>query len=198
MRSYCSRLDLDAHGTNRLSVPEKGRTMESRCEGRRTTNRRSVTLLCGLLILCCGCSEDEALVRVKLYPDSLLTRDLITITVDDGRANWWFDSSSLVSCLGAWATPEIETKNYGSLLVKYRFSDPEGGVVSTGELLLDLRGDWRWGVDILPRDDSAIHTCMGCFGYKAFPILNPAYKTSEGDSVYIIWGGNSIDNPVVY
>jgi hypothetical protein len=161
-------------------------------------NRYLGTVVFGLLVLCCGCSEDRALVRVKLYPDSLLTKNMVTITVDDGQAKWRFDSSSLRSYLGAWSTPELETRSYGSLLVKYQFDDPEGEVVSTGELLLGLRGDWRWGVDIFPRDDSHNRTCMGCFGYESFPILDPAYTTSESDSVYIIWGGNSISNPVVY
>jgi len=159
---------------------------------------RVFPVLLMISILSFGCSEDRALVQVKFYKDTLLTRDMITITIDDGESRWRFGPSCLRSYLGAWSSPEIETRNEGTLLVKYQCKDPEGALVSGGQLKLGLREDWRWGIDIFHSEQNPYHTCFGCFGYKSFPILNPAYMSSDSDSVFVVWGGNSISNPVEY
>jgi hypothetical protein len=39
--------------------------------------------------------------------------------------------------------------------------------------------------------------CFGCIGARAFP-LAAAYQRTERDSVWLIWGGNYIRNPVIY
>jgi hypothetical protein len=159
---------------------------------------RVFPVLLMICILSFGCSEDRALVQVKFYKDTLLTKDMITITIDDGESRWRFGTSCLHSYLGAWSSPELETKNAGTLLVKYQCKDPEGALVSAGQLKLGLRKDWRWGIDIFHREQNPYHMCMGCFGYESFPILNPAYMSSDSDSVFVVWGGNSISNPVEY
>jgi len=160
-----------------------------------------------LLVVCVvspGCSEDQSLVRAKFYTDTLLTKEMLSITISDGSSTWRYGPSSLRSYLGAWSTPEIETRNEGTLIVQYQFrdsdgvKDSDGSFVSGGQVALDLRRDWRWGIDIFHRDQNPIHGCFGCFGYKAFPILDPAYVTSNADSVFVLWGGNSISNPVEY
>jgi len=160
--------------------------------------RRVSLVLFMVSVLGFGCSEDRSLARVKLYGDTLLTREMVTITLDDGQSKWRFGSSSLRSYQGAWSTPEVKTRSEGSILVTYQFRDPEGTVVSTGHVVLDLRADWRWGIDIFHRDENPYRMCMGCFGYESFPILDPAYRVSESDSIFVIWGGNSISNPVDY
>ena len=38
---------------------------------------------------------------------------------------------------------------------------------------------------------------LGLAGRQAFAIA-PAFRQSERDSIYVMWGGNSIKNPVVY
>ena len=158
-------------------------------------------VLPALLLMCFlsfGCSENRALARVRLYQDTLLTKEMVRITVDDGRSEWRFGPSSLYPYAGTWAIPELETRNEGTLLVKYQFKDSDGATVSEGQVMIGLRRDWRWGVDIFHRDRNPYRSCFGCFGYKSFPILNPAYMTSDSDSVFVIWGGNSISHPVVY
>ncbi|MFH1006082.1 MAG: hypothetical protein V1800_01105 [Candidatus Latescibacterota bacterium] len=159
---------------------------------------RAFPALLMVCILGSGCSEDRALARVKLYDDTLLTKEMVVITIDDGQSKWRFGSSSLHSNSGGWSTPEIETRKEGTLLVDYQFKDSEGVVVSTGQVKLGLRRDWRWGIDVFHSDQNPYHMCMGCFGYESFPIMIPAYVTSDSDSVFVIWGGNSISNPVVY
>ena len=151
-----------------------------------------------MCVLSFGCSEKRALAQVRFFNDSLLTKDMIAITVDDGQSLWRFGPSALNLYAGAWAIPELETRNEGTLLVKYRFRDPDGVVVSEGQVTVGLRRDWRWGIDIFHTGRNPYRWCMGCFGYKSFPILNSAYMTSDTDSVFVIWGGNSISNPVEY
>jgi hypothetical protein len=154
------------------------------------------------LLLACilgfGCSEDRALVRAKFYEDTMLTKEMITITIDDGRSRWQFGSSGLQSYMGAWSTPELATRNKGTLLVRYQVKDSIGDVVSEGDVALDLRKDWRWGIDMFHRDRNPYRMCMGCLGYRSYPIMDPAYMASDSDSVFVVWGGNSITNPVVY
>jgi hypothetical protein len=167
-----------------------------------------------LLIVCVvwlGCSEDQSLVRVKFYKDTLLTKEMLSITISDGNSVWRYGPSSsdgssswphgpspLHSYLGAWSTPEIETRNEGTLLVQYQFKDSNGALVSGGRVALDLRKDWGWGIDIYHTDRNPYRLCMGCFGYGSFPILGSAYLTSDSDSVFVIWGGNSISYPAEY
>ncbi|MEO8564029.1 MAG: hypothetical protein ABI601_18255 [bacterium] len=39
--------------------------------------------------------------------------------------------------------------------------------------------------------------CFGCLGARAFP-LAAEYRRSTNDSVWVVWGGNSFKNPVIY
>ncbi len=154
------------------------------------------------LLLACfmgfGCWDHPALVRIYLRNDTLLTKDLIILTVSDGRSRWIFGPSAFHPNPGRWSLPELETQKEGTLRVSWRFKSPEGAVLSDGELSLGLRKDWRWEMEILRDDTNPLRGCFGCFGYKAFPILDPAYMTSDSDSVFVIWGGNSISHPVTY
>jgi hypothetical protein len=159
---------------------------------------RMIPTLLVTFILSFGCSKDQAFVRARFYEDSLITREMVTITISDGRSIWHFGPSSLRSYLGAWSTPEIETRNDGTLLVGYKLKESDGDAVSEGQVALGLRKDWRWGIDIFHRDRNPYNFCFGCFGCESFPILIPAYMASDSDSVFVVWGGNSISNPVIY
>jgi hypothetical protein len=39
--------------------------------------------------------------------------------------------------------------------------------------------------------------CFGCMGVQAFPLAAP-YQRTRSDSVWLVWGGNSIRNPAIY
>jgi hypothetical protein len=169
---------------------------------RSTEARGSTKMIALALLMTCilslGCSENRALAQVKLYNDTLLTKDMVAITVNDGQSEWRFGPSALHLYVGAWAIPELETRNKGTMIVTYQFRDPDGAVISEGQVMVGLRRDWLWGIDIFHTGRNPYRGCMGCFGYRSFPILDPAYMASDSDSVFVIWGGNSIRNPVEY
>ncbi len=164
------------------------------------TNRLSLIPIL-VILLFSGCSDDQALVRVNLSKYDLLTRDMLTVAVNDGRSVWLFDASDFdenPQYGGAWSTPEVETSNSGTVTVEFVLIDPSGQEISHGSASETLRPDWRWGFTISRKDTDPMLDCFGCFGSESFPILNPAYAFSDSDSVFIVWGGNSISNPVDY
>jgi hypothetical protein len=94
-------------------------------------------------------------------------------------------------------TQSIETPESGNLMVAVVMKDSRGGRVSSGSIMLDIRPDWRWGVDIVLSDKNPYFGCFGCVGYAAFPV-DSVFQRSPDDSLYIIWGGNWIKHPVIY
>lgn len=39
--------------------------------------------------------------------------------------------------------------------------------------------------------------CFGCLGSQAFPLI-AEYQAPDRDSIWVVWGGNSISDPVIY
>jgi hypothetical protein len=68
---------------------------------------------------------------------------------------------------------------------------------TSGAIELSLRNDWRWGVDLFIQENDPIDVCFGCFGSEAFD-LDPVLGFDANERLYIVWGGNSISNPVDY
>ena len=71
------------------------------------------------------------------------------------------------------------------------------GEASRGSVRLDLRRDWIWGVEIRIDSLDPTRECFGCAGSRSFPLARE-YQRSVRDSVWMVWGGNSIRNPVIY
>ncbi|HEX6983671.1 MAG TPA: hypothetical protein VF181_13000 [Balneolaceae bacterium] len=105
--------------------------------------------------------------------------------------------------LGA-SSPSIETATSGQLLIEFKFKDSQTNqLISKGSFQLELKEDWRYGISF--RSDSAeadpTFGCFGCIGYRSFKInQEPLDSTSSllNDSLYVIWSGNYISNPVIY
>jgi hypothetical protein len=68
---------------------------------------------------------------------------------------------------------------------------------TTGTARIDLRADFEFGVDCLISDSNPYRVCLGGFGYEAVA-LAPELGFPASDSLFIVWGGNSTDDPVVY
>ena len=162
-------------------------------------------ILIVLLILLLGCitndNDELSLAQVRLVKDTLITKNMISVSISDGRSKWRFHSEDFEhnpNYIMAWCAPEIETRTEGLLVLQFYLRDPNGGIVSNGQIELPLKGDWRWGINIWHEHRNPYFACWGCAGYKSFPILRSECKTSEKDSVFVVWGGNSISNPVWY
>jgi hypothetical protein len=62
---------------------------------------------------------------------------------------------------------------------------------------LPLKLDWGWGVDIFIQAGDPTHGCFGCMGAESFE-LDPSLGYDRDTMLHIVWGGNSISNPVYY
>jgi hypothetical protein len=72
-----------------------------------------------------------------------------------------------------------------------------GRATTKAAVNLDLRGDFRYGVDCVVAEENPYPDCLGCFGSEAAP-LAPGLGLSPSDSLFVLWGGNSIGDPVDY
>ena len=94
-------------------------------------------------------------------------------------------------------TEPFETPGAGTLQVSILLKDSAGGHLNSGSIALDIRSDWRWGIDFVLSDKNPFYGCFGCTGCKVI-VLDSVYRTTPKDSLFIVWGGNSIKHPVVY
>ena len=98
---------------------------------------------------------------------------------------------------GHFTTGEFETTAKGNLEIDFTLLALDGTPVSTGTVELPLKPDWRWNIVLTRAAEDPKILCFGCFGSKAFN-LDPKFRESEKEMVWVYWGGNSISNPVVY
>lgn len=135
---------------------------------------------------------------------TFLSNQTITIRFNDGDNSKSFANNDFQTrenpTVGELATPIVETSTDGTLVVEYQLRDGETKQqISEGEFQLDLKEDWRYSFYLLSDSTEADPTvrCFGCGGYFSF-----AYSTdsslSDSDSLYVVWGGNDITDPVIY
>jgi len=123
---------------------------------------------------------------------------MLTVTVREGQRTWQWRGVDFRSGSDNATphTPERSTGTRGDIEVRFRFQTGDQ-VLSEGTVTLPLREDWRWGVDIHPATTDPKRECFGCFGSRAFS-LAAAFRPVNRDSIWVVWGGNSISNPVIY
>lgn len=157
---------------------------------------RGALLLSSLLLAACG--PPDALVSVSFRGSPPLALEMVTAQASDGQRSWTWtpDDFRATTEHPAPTTPERSTPTSGMLQLSISLDD-HGTPVASGEIAIELRRDWRWNVDIVTATTDPRLQCFGCIGSKAFS-LAPAYRAAGRDSLWLVWGGNSIRNPVVY
>lgn len=73
----------------------------------------------------------------------------------------------------------------------------DGTAATRGAVLLDLEPGWRYAVQCAVGEANPADACFGCRGAEAFA-LDPALDLSATDSLFVVWGGDPIDEPVLY
>jgi hypothetical protein len=154
--------------------------------------------LLALLIAPIGCGNDA---RISISADIAppLSLNMLTVTLRDrDRLLTWHGTDFR-------SRPENATPSTGDqdiftsgpdLALNYQL-ESGGEVLSSGSLSLPRRSDWRWGVTIWARTTDPLEGCFGCFDSAAFP-LEQAFRAVDRDSVWLLWGGNSISDPAIY
>ena len=157
---------------------------------------RWLMVLPGLVV---ACGPPDATVSVAYRAAAPLSLAGLTVVATDGGHRWTWRGSEFQPDPqngDAPSSPKHETQTSGSLILDFRFADG-ADPITAGTVTLPLQSDWEWGVSIMLSTADPAFQCMGCAGSKALP-LPPAYRQSGRDSVWLVWGGNSIRHPVVY
>ena len=156
-----------------------------------------LALACALVAGCSIFERDEARVGIQAYLPDPFRIEWLKVTVEENGRRHQVEARDYERFGTQYNGPTFETRTSGTLRVSYVLTHPTGGEISSGLVELDLRADWGWGVTIHADTANPERMCFGCIGSRAFA-LAPAFRIPAADSVYVVWGGNSIKNPVIY
>lgn len=150
------------------------------------------------LLLAADCESERALVSFTVFRDSGLgiDPDQVTIRFSHGGTSRVVTGEDFEGTSSRFDTREFRTPTSGTLIVDVTIAEA-GEVIATGMVELPLRPDWGWGVDLFLGDRNPTDTCFGCVDYRAFGVAE-GHRDSPADSLWVVWGGNSISNPVVF
>jgi hypothetical protein len=165
---------------------------------KEATHMRCIVVI-GLALIGLGCSEKPATIGARALLTPPINVEMLTVTFREGGRTWQARSTEFTTdaSMAVPHTREWQTGTHGSLDVAFELADSLGTVVASGQIALPLRSDWRWGIDFFNTGADPELLCVGCLGSRAFAIL-PAYRAYAGDSLWVVWGGNSISRPIVY
>ncbi len=91
----------------------------------------------------------------------------------------------------------FQTATSGDLEISGALVDQAGKERAKGAINLPLKPDRRYGVWIIVGSGDPTAGCLGCAGSRSFP-LDPALGYAPDVALSIVWGRNSISDPVVY
>ncbi|MBD3616716.1 MAG: hypothetical protein HUJ22_09085 [Gracilimonas sp.] len=154
----------------------------------------SILLLSGCSELSNNGKEKSSEVEFVFNNSTADTPDFDVVFNDNGstllhRSQFSQDNSQLSA--GPFETVQSGSLDVEIILLKDKLPR------SFGELSLPLKKDWRYRVIFQIVSGDPTEGCLGCLGYKSFAI-DSTFKSNPDDSLYIVWGGNSISDPVDY
>ena len=150
------------------------------------------------IIFFSGCSlfdeEKDAQVEFRLENNSMYEGEL-PIRID-------FSSPSQSENLTAsdfsgtkFFVGPYKTATSGTLKIVVQLLYTNDKVEVSETVKLPLKSDWKYGITVAVGPTNPINLCFGCQASKAVAI-NSKLNFPETDSLFIVWGGNSISNPV--
>ncbi|HEX5131442.1 MAG TPA: hypothetical protein VFX92_03025 [Candidatus Krumholzibacteria bacterium] len=138
-----------------------------------------------------GCSDD-ARMQIQVVPSSPNGYPEI-------RASWpqWPATHTVVLDSTHTSTGRFDTATSGTFRINFVLLSDGVETTTRGTVDIPLRGDWGWSIDFWLMEEDPADLCFGCSGSTAFdvdslPGLDPGVK------LWVVWGGNSISNPVTY
>jgi len=161
----------------------------------RTLAIVSAAVATGLL----GACSDEARLSVGVQPMAPpLNTAEIRYRIEIGGRRWTFTlPASATGSGGRQTSGEFQTPTSGTARVVFSVVLPDGREVASGDASVAVRGDWSWGFDLFAATTDPRRMCFGCVASKSFAL--PADLRSEGrDSLWLVWGGNTIKHPRTY
>ena len=148
-----------------------------------------------------GCSINEndnsSEVLVSIQGNTETLRKVIKVELN---ANGW-NKTLTGADIGTPNLPNYSqsfvTPKSGNIKVKFTLLDSTGLHSNSGNISLPVKSDWRWSVDFVLSNRNPFNSCFGCIGYSSFKVDSVFQKSNE-DSLFVVWGGNSIKSPVIY
>lgn len=165
---------------------------------RRAGSASFTALVVGAIVI--GCSNDRAEVSFSFVAptQSPVSVDMVQVDVSwDGKVRYRLDADDFSEGEGSPRTKRFRTPKSGLMEIEVALVNPPADTAAHGVISLSLRSDWRYSVDLFIAPYDPLEGCFGCIGSEAFP-LEEAWQTEEIDSLVVVWGGNSISNPVIY
>ena len=157
------------------------------------------------IVFLAGCeifeTEDESTIKFGTIKNQVLNKGTISIVAFDNSEKWNFSGkidSNYANGSYSWESQNYGTSTNGNVIILFEIKDDANSIISRGEFSIPLKEDWAWTVDISHSSLDPMVGCFGCFGSKSFSILDSAYINNDNDSIFVVYGGNSISNPVIY
>lgn len=155
------------------------------------------------IIFFCGCSvfntDDElSQVRFSLSNNSSFNGKLpLQIDMEAPNQEKIITASDFNKPNASRVIGPFPTSSSGSLLVNAELFDQQNSVVTSTTIELPLKPDWEYDITVAVGPNNPFFQCFGCQDYQAVPISDEL-AFSESDTLYMLWGGNSISQPVDY
>lgn len=162
-----------------------------------TTGFKLALLASTMLAILAGCGSDQAEAsRIRFAAFGLQTEELagLEITVETGPESLTIEGSQLVETAdyqqlhSRWTDIESE-----EITVRFAMSDHNGFQLAEGQLTLEVPSDWEWEVQFHLAMLDPADTCFGCAGSQAHRLAD-----DREQQLFVVWGGNSISDPVSY
>jgi hypothetical protein len=153
----------------------------------------------GLTLVGVGCVDERSGISASASFAPPLELSTLTVTFREAGREWRAYGSGFTTDAsnGTPHSAEWGTGTSGRMDVSFEMVDSAGTTVAAGQITLELRPDWRWGVHFANATTDPRQQCFGCSGSRAFPLV-VGYRAPDRDSLWVVWGGNSIDHPVMY
>ncbi len=90
-----------------------------------------------------------------------------------------------------------KTATSGTLQLTVQMLDTNDKAVTSEIVKLPLKSDWKYYIKVAVGPENPIYTCFICQDSKAFAI-DSKLNFPETDSLFIVWSGNSISNPILF
>jgi hypothetical protein len=154
-----------------------------------------VQILVAGLLAACGASDTAEQSRVRIAAFDLTEHQL------DGLSIELETESDLIAIAGEQLT---RTADYNQLHSTWHEISGEELTIgfsmisqqtelAAGRVLLEVIPDWEWEVQFHIATSDPADTCFGCQGSATFQLAG-----QDTNQLYVVWGGNSISDPVAY
>lgn len=160
--------------------------------------RRALPVLMGVAILWgCGGGGAKSQVQFGVHGRDEVLRPLLTTTATAGDWSAELRGDEIGTIEAPHRGEPLDTPTRGTLEITVVLARPGEAPMASTTVALEIREDWLWGVDVHLSDQNPTQGCFGCLGHEAVAVPDDLIP-EVADSLFVVWGGNSISSPVVY